>query len=1174
MSPQRVPGSFALDPSILTTYANGSTGDNQQVAEVVPHEIGRVHGPNGVTVKYSDGTTKFISRTAAAPAVEDPAVDPAAAAVKGQPVGWPHTVDGSAQGSTGSDGAVLPPGAASSIVLGDPSDSALGGVGGVAGTFGMGILAASEMGREFFDPIKYGTAPSEAFSRLHRGGSGSSEEYRGLNSSILGKVRQGLGLSETELAEVDKWWNDVFLPELHIVRYGPGGTEYQGGEVDSGAPADAFSGFRRYGDFSTAQPDRPFDFRLPDLGPFETRLGSIERQLGPMGTIGGFTEPTGFGQFATTAGEVDPILRDIAKFQAPDLTTLLGQSGRIRRDLGSASGSFQGLAQGLPGLTEDIGNIPSLSLEDILPFSAEDISAALQGRLTPLGVGDFVGDELVGDIEREVRPTPFGISDLLGDLTGADVRGAVTPGQFGIGDFLGSPLDRAGLQRDIRAAARPTPFGVSDLIGDLTGADVRGAVTPDKFGIGDFLGTGVTGEALRGAVTPDKFGIGDFLGTGVTGEALRGRVQPTPFSISDLLGEGVTGEGIRGAVRPTPFGISDLIGEGVTGEGIRGAVRPTPFGISDLIGDLTGADVRGAVTPGQFGIGDFLGSPLDRAGLQRDIRTAAKPTPFTAADLVSGTIGPDINKLLESLDVGLGAADITLPTRGTLEDVLRRRGAKLGVDDIGLPTGPDIETVLRGLKPGLGIDDITLPTGPDIEEILRGRGAELGVDDIGLPDPADLRAELKSRFPSADDVLGPYGQGIDDLVARLTGLNVPIGGEGITISPGGMTEADRIWMRENLPGTSLGGTGSGAATSFDEWLKKLDETLHGTGDLSETVPTVDIGDGQVPATSPDLGSFLSQLQQSVSGGFEHDTTAAGLREDPLTSSLLGDFKKSQSDIRKQRLEDLQRQGVLRDGDRLRAEGELLESYGRGESNILGTAAERLRADKQASQAAGVNLGQLLTSRELGLGELTGLVGGQPTLAGRQSDLDLIGAAIAAIEAGGPGRTYDALAQALLRGMGFFPETTTRDLGGGLTLNTRLRDMIAESVTKGGAFGGFAGGGVGGAGLPTDTRLTEEESERRLELHNLNPYPGEGPWNLASHMERSGMRSEAMEEEYRELNSRDTGQPRADDPSYYKVTGELDLENLSPEQATEILRQLAIVGITEGELVDSLRRIAR
>ena len=110
-------------------------------------------------------------------------------------------------------------------------------------------------------------------------------------------------------------------------------------------------------------------------------------------------------------------------------------------------------------------------------------------------------------------------------------------------------------------------------------------------------------------------------------------------------------------------------------------------------------------------------------------------------------------------------------------------------------------------------------------------------------------------------------------------------------------------------------------------------------------------------------------------------------------------------------------------------------------------------------------------RELGIADLTGRYGGAPTLAGLESDRDLIASAIAAAQAG-----YDPLAKAILGGLEFTPETTQRDLGGGLTLDTRYRDMLRESV-----FPGYADSG--------SQNLTKDELGHFLALQEKFYGPG-------------------------------------------------------------------------------------
>ena len=119
------------------------------------------------------------------------------------------------------------------------------------------------------------------------------------------------------------------------------------------------------------------------------------------------------------------------------------------------------------------------------------------------------------------------------------------------------------------------------------------------------------------------------------------------------------------------------------------------------------------------------------------------------------------------------------------------------------------------------------------------------------------------------------------------------------------------------------------------------------------------------------------------------TTSEGLREDPLTKSLLEDFAARGGSERKQLEEDLQRLGVLRSGDSADVFGEFDAGQLRAEFDVLHDAAERFRQDRTAGLGSGVSLFGAAGQRELGLGDLD--------LRQKQTDTDILAAVTAALD---------------------------------------------------------------------------------------------------------------------------------------------------------------------------------
>lgn len=138
-----------------------------------------------------------------------------------------------------------------------------------------------------------------------------------------------------------------------------------------------------------------------------------------------------------------------------------------------------------------------------------------------------------------------------------------------------------------------------------------------------------------------------------------------------------------------------------------------------------------------------------------------------------------------------------------------------------------------------------------------------------------------------------------------------------------------------------------------------------------------------------MDAYLEKLQNTVDDLISGPTTAEGLRDDPLTTSLLLDLKQRQMQDRRQAEEDLQRMGVMRSGDTADVLGELTGAQQRAEMDLLADAAERFRADRISGLATGADLFGAAGQRELGLGQLG--------LQAEQLDLDILAAATALLD---------------------------------------------------------------------------------------------------------------------------------------------------------------------------------
>ena len=379
-----------------------------------------------------------------------------------------------------------------------------------------------------------------------------------------------------------------------------------------------------------------------------------------------------------------------------------------------------------------------------------------------------------------------------------------------------------------------------------------------------------------------------------------------------------------------------------------------------------------------------------------------------------------------------------------------------------------------GLTAGLGLageaaDPLTnllgqIQSGAFDAESLQGIFDDIGINlpeqDIagGVRDAFGLLPgqDFASLFPDAGpgNVFNPQidigGGGLDEAdFRRILGDIIPnqFGG----VPEGLLTEETFLSELEKLRGTDAPGAGKdfeGFGDDFFEGLAKRDfETPDigtGTDDFLRTLQDAITGRlGEDPLGSPSEERVREILAEAEAMGEDLSyqdalsrAHAEGLRADPQTAALLAELSKRGDAEKRERMEELNRLGVLRSGDTAEALGDLSGEMVRGELDILGQALERARLDRDAATAQGVGLGGTLSGREIGLGEMFGQLGGHQTLGGRQADLDLIATALASLDPdlrkGRKDIDFNMLAQAVLAGLG----------GGGLDL-TALRNAIGK-----------------------------------------------------------------------------------------------------------------------------------
>ena len=322
---------------------------------------------------------------------------------------------------------------------------------------------------------------------------------------------------------------------------------------------------------------------------------------------------------------------------------------------------------------------------------------------------------------------------------------------------------------------------------------------------------------------------------------------------------------------------------------------------------------------------------------------------------------------------GFGAGQF-IPTKTALSDelALRRPGA-MGAGQF-LPTQLELQKELGLRTPGGFGAGQFLPTGTAIsDELAIPQPGAFGAGQF-LPTGDALTDELGLRRRSAFGA-GQFLPTGDALTDELD-LRRP---DPWAVDPFLPTaEAFQEELDRRRP---LGFTDAGGFLETDAFAGEDDEGGEESGTRSRQ--------RNVVQQQAKLDEYLAKLREAIDGVASGPTTAQGLREDPLTTSLMLDLKAQQIRDRRQAEEDLQRMGVMRSGDTADVLGELTAGQQRAEMDLIADAAERFRKDRMTGLATGVDLFGAAGQRELGLGQLG--------LQGEQLDLDILAAATSLLD---------------------------------------------------------------------------------------------------------------------------------------------------------------------------------
>jgi len=822
---------------------------------------------------------------------------------------------------------------------------------------------------------------------------------------------------------------------------------------------------------------------------FLRQLTGVENRLvGPNGAGGilgqlqdasNFSQPQALLDTQGTAGDVTSLLRDIGLFETPqaladtrdlanetagildnDVLGSFGRQGGVDHTLAKAIGDANLLKTRLQddaitgfenpeGLTEALSGVNELRTQAPLARAGVQniINTARGGEDTLAMLSSIVGGvpnpgNLAQTLDR-FDPTNILTNALDTSLDGrlgafaGDVGDAIdVPGTTEIASAVGTELDPTftNLRRDIGG----------DFAGELSQNnrfspldDITGKLAPLETLRTD-VGRDIAGELSSN----NRFSPLDDLTQTL---APLGTLQQDIGS--DLAGELSSNrrfsplDDLSGSLEA----LQNDIGNDVSGELLNNR-RFSP--LDNLSGDLEslrsniGGDVASELTNNnRFDPLDRIDSKLDPlATLQSDIGRdfsgeLLNSRRLNPLDDLSGDLGDLRNNIGRDVGLEIGGNDRFDPLDSLnsklnpLDGIETRLGNRVdgGLADLRTDIGGDLDDSLRTDNRFNPLDELNSklnPLGGIENRLATGLGEQIGgvaqsASDLINPRLQALETGMGSILP--EDLKDLPGD-LQNVPSDLGAIRQQLDGSG------GISDifSELQTANENITGLDFAKPQDVQGISAEDLENILSSVAGSGGGGGVTVDTQGL-----PLTETDAGGFLQQLQNQISGNFgSFNPTADDLRNDPQAASLLADLEQRQETDYRQQLENLSRFGVLRDGDSARLLPEMASDHRREELDVLSDAAQRSLDKTQTATSQGLDLSSLLNSRELGLGELLGSVGGQRTISGQQSDLDVIGAAISALDPSLKGK-YDDLASLIL------------DMAKGLdpVLRSRLKNSI-------------------------------------------------------------------------------------------------------------------------------------
>ena len=326
----------------------------------------------------------------------------------------------------------------------------------------------------------------------------------------------------------------------------------------------------------------------------------------------------------------------------------------------------------------------------------------------------------------------------------------------------------------------------------------------------------------------------------------------------------------------------------------------------------------------------------------------------------------------------------------------------------------------------------------------------------GLADYADFTETQQLIDDLGADVTGLGDTDVDwtNIQTQIQDLENQVAGIGGTTTVAGKQTANLD--REGDPPIGYS-TWEEYDAAMDYWNSQDD----GTG--SEVVPG-----------ATDAAGYMNQLQELLMdlagadpmavGQYDEETGLAPegtLRGDPITAALLSDLRQETTKAEEERIRQLQNMGVIKSGVNIDTGVDLDEARLRAEYDILGSAAERARADRETGLTRGIDLAGIEADMELATGEMLGELGGRATLGGREATMNSIASILAALdpELTSPGINKGLLSNAILNMTGISDDDkalfrkalgiTEADVHRGVT-DDDLITVLDGEVTGGGA----------------------------------------------------------------------------------------------------------------------------